>query len=258
MNIPDLLAPVKDIARDAGAVIMRVYEGDPPEVTLKEDDSPLTRADRESNTIICARLEKLLSGVPVLSEENHLQPWAERQKYGMCWLVDPLDGTKEFISRNGEFTINIALIELGVPVLGVVYVPCTGEMYSAVRGVGAQMEHNTAVTSLSVPAFAMTDKGLHVVCSRSHLDPETRAFIDKLQSPETVSRGSALKFMMIAAGEAHLYPRLAPTMEWDTAAAQCILEVAGGFVVDFHLGTPLRYNKENLLNPSFLAGGRVG
>ena len=237
---------------------MQVYDQDTTQVEIKEDDSPLTKADRESNTIICDRLEGLAVQYPVLSEERNIFPYAERRKFDAFWLVDPLDGTKEFISRNGEFTVNIALIEGDKPVLGVVYVPFTREMFYAAAGKGAFWEKDGSSGALHVREFSMQDKGLKVLCSRSQPDPETREFIDRLQEPYSVSRGSALKFMMIAAGDAQLYPRLAPTMEWDVAAAQCIVEEAGGFVVDFHAGTPLRYNKKSLVNPAFLAGGRIG
>lgn len=236
---------------------MRVYETGMTQVEIKKDDSPLTRADRESNSIICSRLEDLPVHYPIFSEESNILPYDERRPYQTCWLVDPLDGTKEFISRNGEFTVNIALIEDGNPILGVIYVPLTRELYYATKGEGAFWEKDGSSGAMHVTEFSMQDNGLKVVCSRSHLDPDTRAFIDRLHHPECVSRGSALKFIMIAAGEAQLYPRLAPTMEWDIAAGQCIVEEAGGFVVDFHTGIPLRYNKESLLNPSFLAGGRI-
>lgn len=245
------------LARRAGAAIMRIYEAGGFEVEFKEDNSPLTKADQASNRIICEGLQHIDETIPVISEENKAIPFTERHAYHKVWLVDPLDGTKEFVKRNGEFTVNIALIEDGKPVLGVVYVPYTREMFYATKGEGAFWEKDGSSGELHVAEFQIQESDLRVVCSRSHLNPETQKYIHALQSPETLSRGSSLKFMLIAAGEAHLYPRVAPTMEWDTAAAQCIVEEAGGFVVEFESRQPLRYNKESLLNPYFLAGGII-
>jgi len=245
------------LAKKAGAAIMQVYESGYVEVELKDDRSPLTLADKASNDIICEGLREIDATIPIISEENRAVPYEVREGYHKFWLVDPLDGTKEFVKRNGEFTVNIALVEDGVPVLGVVYVPATCEVYYAAKGEGAFWEKDGLSGELHVAEFHMQDRELKVVCSRSHLNPETKQFIDALNDPETISRGSSLKFMLIASGEAHLYPRIAPTMEWDTAAAQCIEEEAGGFVVEFVSRKPMHYNKESLLNPYFLAGGSV-
>jgi 3'(2'), 5'-bisphosphate nucleotidase len=258
MSTLELAKEIGRIARRAGAAVMEVYEqGDNLEIERKQDESPLTLADRRANKVICEGLEQLEVRYPIVSEENKSIPYGERRHFVDSWLVDPLDGTKEFIKRNGEFTVNIALVHRGELTLGVVYAPCLDELYWAVRGQGAFLEKNGEATRLHAATFSMDDPGLRVVCSRSHLNEGTQAFIDALNEPEKVSRGSSLKFLILARGEAHLYPRLAPTMEWDTGAAQIVLEEAGGKVVEAETRTPLRYNKENLLNPHFIAYGRV-
>lgn len=242
------------IARAAGAAILKVYESDDFEIEQKADDSPLTKADKAANDIIVAGLRQLKLQAPIVSEEGKDIPFAERQQYTRFWLVDPLDGTKEFIKRNGDFTVNIALIENGRPVLGVVYVPVTDELFYAADGKGAWQE---GTGRISARTFTLGDAGLKVVASRSHLNDETRAFIQKLTEPEIVSRGSSLKIIELARGEADLYPRLAPTMEWDTAAAHAILLEAGGKMVDEGSGKELVYNKQVLRNPSFVAYGAL-
>lgn len=252
--IPNLL----EITRQAGAAILEIYNGDEGfGIETKSDDSPLTRADRAANELICNGLESLDAQYPIISEENKLLPFSERQNWSRCWLVDPLDGTKEFIKKNGDFTVNIALIENGKVVAGVVGIPALDELYWAVSGEGAYLIKNQTETAISAASFSTADLGLKIVCSRSHLNPETEAILSKYHAPHLVSRGSALKFLLLAKGEAHVYPRIAPTMEWDTAAAQIILEEAGGSVLVYETGEPMRYNRENLLNPSFIAYGNV-
>jgi len=254
MDKRKIVASVTQIARRAGAGILDIYEK-PEEfgVETKSDDSPLTRADRKANQIICDALEQLDPQFPIISEENKAIPYEERRHFERAWLVDPLDGTKEFIKRNGEFTVNIALIHEQGLEMGVVYAPVLDEMYYAVRGEGAWMEKGGNKERLEAPSFSLADHGLKVVCSRSHLNDATQAFVDQLNEPALVPKGSSLKFLLLAQGKAHLYPRLAPTMEWDTGAAQMILEEAGGKVIQHGKQTPLRYNKEDLLNPSFIA-----
>ena len=248
---------ILQICQQAGAAIMKIYGQDDFNIQVKEDTSPLTAADAAANEIICAGLQALTPEIPIVSEENKDIPFARRQTFELLWLVDPLDGTKEFIKRNGEFTVNIALIENGSPVAGFVYAPVLQEMYWAVKGQGAYLRKNGKTTSLQANSFGMHDEALRVICSRSHINNETQQFIDQLAAPQTVSRGSSLKFLLIAGGQAELYPRIAPTMEWDTGAAQCVLEEAGGEVVEYESGKPLRYNKESLLNPYFVARGRL-
>lgn len=257
MDKTGLLEAVKSLAREAGASIMEIYQRADFNVESKLDESPLTAADKASNTIICAGLEALLPSFPIISEENKEIPYEIRKEYPFTWLVDPLDGTKEFIKRNGDFTVNIALIKGQELEMGVVYIPVYDELYWAWKGMGAFLESEGEVRQLQTSAFRISDEGLRVVCSRSHMSPETEAFIKKLKEPELVSRGSALKFLLLAKGDAHIYPRLGPTMEWDTGAAQMILEEAGGEVLEASSSSPLRYNKENLLNPHFVAFART-
>ncbi|MEL6863925.1 MAG: 3'(2'),5'-bisphosphate nucleotidase CysQ [Bacteroidota bacterium] len=251
---------VQDIARRAGAAILEVYHREEGiEVQQKEDQSPLTLADQAANRVICEGLEQLPTVYPIVSEENKAIPYEQRKGYPYYWLVDPLDGTKEFIKRNGEFTVNIALIHEQRPVVGVVYVPVKDEMYWAVEGEGAYLQKSLAASpqKLQVGDFKPQLNGLRIVCSRSHLNAATEKYVAQFDQPELVPRGSSLKFLIIAEGEAQVYPRLAPTMEWDTGAAQIILEEAGGAVLQAHQAIPLQYNKPNLLNPSFIAFGHL-
>ncbi len=257
-NHLDLIPELLEIARKASKAILEIYHSDADfAVEAKSDDSPLTRADRAANEVICRGLEALSVQYPIISEENKLLPYEVRRHWKQCWLVDPLDGTKEFIKRNGDFTVNIAFVENGEVVAGVVGIPAQDELYWAVKGKGAFIIKNQGEQPIEAATFSQTDLGLIIVCSRSHLTPETEAFIAKYNRPNLVSRGSALKFLLLAKGEAHVYPRIAPTMEWDTAAAQIILEEAGGSVLVFETGEPLRYNRENLLNPAFVAYGNL-
>lgn len=253
-----LAQAVAEIARRAGAAIMEIYRQESDfQVEKKDDDSPLTIADRTANQIINEGLKQLPVQYPIVSEENKTVPYAERKDYAYFWLVDPLDGTKEFIKRNGEFTVNIALVYEHRPILGVVYIPARDELFWAVERAGAFLVKNGELERLQAPAYRLSDAGLRVVASRSHLNAETQQFIDRLTDPVTISRGSSLKFLALARGEADLYPRLAPTMEWDTGAAQIILEEAGGMVLLPDSRQPLSYNKEELRNPSFIAYGKV-
>ena len=240
------------IARDAGRAILDVYESDFT-VEEKDDRTPVTAADHAANEIICRKLEELAPGVPVLSEESSKVDYEKRKDWKRFWLVDPLDGTKEFINRNGEFTVNIALIDNGQAVLGVVYVPATGLSYYAAAGKGAfKQKGECEVTSIQARRFE-GGKPI-VVASRSHAGAETEAFLNNLGAHDIVTMGSALKFCLVAEGTADVYPRLGPTMEWDTAAAQCVVEIAGGSVTDLNR-QPLKFNKPSLLNPSFLVRG---
>lgn len=245
--------------RMAGKAIMEIYRDEKLFLTeTKEDQSPLTAADKRSNEIILESLNKAYPGIPVVSEESGQVPYKERAGYQQYFLVDPLDGTKEFIKRNGEFTVNIAYIENSRPVGGYVLIPVTGMSYVARLGEGAfiiDLDGNKEAISSS-PFFLM-QKGIKVFASRSHRDERTERMMSKLNQPEILSAGSSLKFLRIAEGGAHFYPRRAPTMEWDTAAAQCILEESGGSVLSLEDLLPLRYNKENLLNPHFIAMGAL-
>ncbi len=240
------------VSRDAGRAVLEVYNSDFA-VSQKEDKSPLTLADTRSHGIISAYLKKHFA-FPVLSEEGRDIPYGERRMWGYYWLVDPLDGTKEFVKRHGDFTVNIALIHEARPVAGVIYVPVTGVLYYAQKGVGSFKVENGKITKLPVKG----EKDLlTVVGSRSHATPELEQYIQKMKTKygelEVISCGSSLKFCMVAEGKAEVYPRLGPTMEWDTAAGQIIVEEAGGQVLEFETRTPMLYNKGNLLNPFFLA-----
>ena len=257
-RIIGLIDAVRDIAYAAGEEILDVYKDEASfGVEAKADDSPLTLADQRANKVICDSLIALNADIPIISEENKAIDFSERKDFEYFWMVDPLDGTKEFIKRNGEFTVNIALIHKNRSIAGVVYVPVTDEMYWAVKGEGAWKMAEGSKERLVANNYSMDDEGLGVVCSRSHLNEETSAFLNGLKNPETVSKGSSLKFLIIAESNADVYPRLAPTMEWDTAAAHIILEEAGGQVVRADDHTPLIYNKENLTNPHFIAYGVV-
>jgi len=259
IDLQSLVEDIKQIALDAGVVIMEVYRDEESfGVTQKADDSPLTLADKRANDVICAGLKKITPNIPIISEENKEIDYSERKNYSFAWLVDPVDGTKEFIKRNGEFTVNIALIKDGKIVLGVVYVPVTEELFWAYQNGGAYLtSKGSEAQKLDAPMFSMKDEGISVVCSRSHLNEETAAFINKLDNPNKVSKGSSLKFLILAQGGAHVYPRLAPTMEWDTGAAQIVLEEAGGKIINVETNLPLDYNKENLRNPHFIAYAQV-
>ncbi|MEX1080611.1 MAG: 3'(2'),5'-bisphosphate nucleotidase CysQ [Halofilum sp. (in: g-proteobacteria)] len=249
----ELLATVTELAERAGQAILEVYNGE-YEIENKADESPLTTADVAAHELIDAGLRKLTPDIPVLSEESAEIPYAERTTWHRYWLVDPLDGTREFIKRNGEFTVNIALIEDGVPVLGVVHAPVIAVTYSAEREAGAwkQVEAQAAEP---IHVNARTQSPVRVAGSRSHSDERLTAYLDRLGEHELRPMGSSLKSCLVAEGAADLYPRLGPTSEWDTAAAQAVVEAAGGQVTDLE-GRPLRYNQtESLLNPEFLVFG---
>ncbi len=258
IDFSKLATEVGVIARAAGAAILEVYADESNfGIEHKADNSPLTRADQAANAVIMAGLEQLDFQAPIVSEENKEVPYSLRKDFDYFWLVDPLDGTKEFIKRNGEFTVNIALVKDGSVVFGVVYVPVTAELFWAAKGHGAFASTGSGEERIRAASFAMTDAALKVVASRSHLNEGTQAFVDALEAPELVSKGSSLKLLLVASGAAHLYPRLAPTMEWDTAAAQIIVEEAGGKVVQAATGEPVVYNKVNLLNPHFIVYGQM-
>lgn len=248
-----LLSTACDIARTAGVAILEVYRTDFT-VARKSDDSPLTEADRAAHEIIVRSLAKLHRDIPVLSEESAPEDHATRRSWSRYWLVDPLDGTKEFLKRNGEFTVNIALVEGHRAVLGVVYAPVLDRSYFGAVDLGAwRDEAGGAPQTIAVQRTARSP--LKVVGSRSHPAPELADYLAALGPHEITDMGSSLKICLVAEGAADLYPRFGPTSEWDTAAAQAILESAGGRMID-KAGRPLRYNsKDDLLNPHFLAFG---
>lgn len=262
-----LISLVIETALEAGRAILQVYATHDPGTILKEDRSPLTRADLDANRIILERLAS--TGIPCLTEEAANDPWEMRRNWSRCWIIDPLDGTKEFISRNGEFTVNIALAENGIPVSGVVYAPVTGELYfgsaqGSFKTIIPTPDHSDAESVASaahrLPMPQPGKAGYTVVASRSHLNPETEAFIRSLQpvhgAPILVSRGSSLKLCMVAEGAADIYPRLGPTMEWDMAAGHAVARYAGCTVTDADTGDEVRYNKPDLHNPFFIVERR--
>ncbi len=249
----------------AGGKILEIYETD-FEVDTKADHSPLTRADMESHKTITEILSP--AALPILSEEGRSICFEERKRWDLFWLVDPLDGTKEFVKKNGEFTVNIALIEKGYPIAGIIYVPVTDVLYAGIQDKGSYrldeaanlVEQFTNMEQLlqhgtPLPESDATE-AFTVVCSRSHMSPETEAYIDELREQfgeiNFASRGSSLKLCLVAEGKADVYPRFAPTMEWDTAAGQAVAECSGALVVDVENNDRLQYNKQNLLNPWFI------
>jgi len=244
------LQQVADIAYQAGAAIMEVYHSGDTGESSKADNSPLTLADLASNRIIVDALSKLTPGIPILSEEAAEVSYSVRSSWARFWLVDPLDGTKEFIKRNGEFTVNIALIENGQSVLGVVYAPVLDVCYFGSLGAGAFVKRgNTAAKPIAVKA-SVAGEPLKVVASRSHSDVRTDALLKQIGEYQCVSMGSSLKLCLVAEGAANFYPRLGPTMEWDTAAAHAVVKAAGGVVCNM-AGEELCYNKVDLHNPEF-------
>ena len=242
------------IAKAAGQAILSVYDGDHA-VEYKDDKSPLTAADKASHEVIVAGLQQHYPEIPILSEEGADIPYAERKDWSRFWCVDPLDGTKEFIKRNGEFTVNIALIEDGRPVLGVVYVPVQDKMYYGSTEAGCWTQEAGEEPAQVQVRKADHAAGLTVVMSRSHPSPELEAYLQGIKVAEALPVGSSLKLCVVAEGKADTYPRLGLTMEWDTAAGHAVVEAAGGTVTQVN-GAPLRYNKENLLNPFFIVAGR--
>jgi len=259
---PDLRIAIQ-AALEGGAEIMKIYQND-FDVEFKEDNSPLTLADQKCNDVINSYLEG--TEYPIISEENKQNTFDERKAWETCWIVDPLDGTKEFVKRNGEFTVNIALVKNGKPLLGVIYVPDSKILYYADVLAGKtyksfldehdeNIEHIIKKSSLISPG-QKSKSNIKVVGSRSHMSVETEEYVDSLKSSydnvEIVSKGSSLKFCLVAEGNADVYPRFAPTMEWDTAAGQAICEAVGLKVISKETNEPLLYNKENLLNPWFL------
>jgi len=249
----NLLDEISQICREAGAAILEVYEKEDFGIEIKADESPLTAADLAANKIIMLGLQRLAPEIPILSEESDAISYDVRKSWDKYFLVDPLDGTKEFINRNGEFTVNIALIENTVAVLGAVYVPCKDLLYTGLIG------DNSAYVEIEgekkpINTRQIQNDAITVVASRRHGSDTMQQCMDALSKRFEVSTkgvGSSLKFCLIAEGRADLYPRLAPTSEWDTAAAQAVVEAAGGLVIDSDF-EPLRYNtKENILNPHF-------
>ncbi|HEU5468581.1 MAG TPA: 3'(2'),5'-bisphosphate nucleotidase CysQ [Steroidobacteraceae bacterium] len=250
---PDrLLLDVTAIAREAGRAILEVYASS-FSVQEKADSSPLTEADLRSEKLILAGLKRIAPEIPVLSEETGQVAWATRRNWSRLWVVDPLDGTKEFVQRNGEFTVNIALVDNQRPVLGIVHAPALERDYYACEGVGA-FRSDAQASGRPIRAAKRGAGAVRVVGSRSHRGSSLDGFLARVGAHELVEVGSSLKLCLVAEGNADVYPRLGPTCEWDTAAGQCVLEQAGGQVLRLD-GEPLAYNREDTLNPSFVGFG---
>ena len=259
----EIVDEVVALCRRAGEAILEIYARSDLGVEVKADESPLTAADLAAHHILVGGLEGLLEGVPVLSEEAAAPSFSERSQWQRYWIIDPLDGTKEFIKRSGEFTVNVALVDNHVPVLGVVHVPVSGVTYTGLAGVGAYKieggEPGQPIAVRTMSGRGEVDKPVTVVASRSHgagaVDDLLTRLAKDLGHTDTCNMGSSLKLCLVAEGSADIYPRLAPTMEWDTAAAQAVVEAAGGQVLNFDLEL-LRYNeKDALLNPYFYVLG---
>lgn len=253
LNLAALLPTVKQIALEAGEVILGFYR-DGFTVEGKADGSPVTAADKAADDLIVARLMALAPDIPVVSEEAYAAGVRNDVSGGQFWLVDPLDGTKEFVSRNGEFTVNIGLIDKGVPVLGVIFVPVTGMLYWGSADAGAGKADATGEAA-AIHARPAPEDGLTVAASRSHRNPALEAYLKTIPMKDQQVAGSSLKFCLVAEGRADLYPRTGPTCEWDTAAGHAIVLAAGGRV-ELMDGTPLPYGKPDFLNPNFVVRGR--
>jgi 3'(2'), 5'-bisphosphate nucleotidase len=253
MHLDNLIEPVVTLAAEAGQAILAVYATE-FDVQEKSDESPLTQADLASHRRIVAGLRSLTPDMPIISEEEGLPPFEERRHWSRYWLIDPLDGTKEFVNRNGEFTVNIALIDNHRPVFGVVHVPVQQKTYVGCEGRGAELRAADA-PPVGIRVADSSADPVRVVGSRSHRGASLDAYLERLGETDMVPMGSSLKFCVVAEGGADIYPRLGPTSEWDTAAAQAVVEQAGGRVLKLD-GKPLSYNeKEEILNPYFMVLG---
>ena len=253
INADQWLDAVIEISRRAGKKILDVYVTD-FDVSHKHDNTPLTEADMAAHKTIVKGLQELGCDFPILSEESAHIGFSERSQWNTYWLVDPLDGTREFIKKNGEFTVNIALIHEHKPILGVIYVPVSGDCYFAAKTAGAYKQARDQ-DALAIHTRNKPRNMTVVAGSRSHRGDSLNAFLSKIGEYDIVSMGSSLKSCLVAEGKADIYPRMGPTSEWDTAAAQCIVEEAGGKILDMDM-QPMRYNtKRSLLNPHFLVIG---
>lgn len=258
----DLLHIAIEAALEAGKEILEIYKSDDFEIQTKGDNSPLTKADKASHNVIVSYLEK--TGIPILSEEGKEIPYDQRKDWKQLWIVDPIDGTKEFIKRNGEFTVNIALVENQKTTLGVIFVPASGELYFSTSTIGAfkvsldlsTIDIQKIIENAKKLPLERVEKIFTIVASRSHMSPETEEYVaemrEKYGKVNLISKGSSLKLCMVAEGKADCYPRFAPTMEWDTAAGQAICEHAGFVVTDWNTKDSMLYNRKELLNNWFL------
>lgn len=265
LNKKDHIA-IAECLEEASTAILSVYHSETFKVIRKSDFSPLTEADQKANEIICTFLSRHFPDIPILSEENKQQSYEERKLWEYFWLLDPLDGTKEFVSKNGEFTINLALCRYNRPVTGYIFIPVSNSLYFNPDEHTAIRITKEGESNISSRSFTAVQHGLSIISSRSHMNEATRIFCNQFTLPDFVQRGSALKFMQLAEGRADIYPRFAPTMEWDTAAGDAILAAAGGKIFQVahqkvedlkDLKQFMEYNKPDLTNPAFIAMGAL-
>ena len=248
-----------ELIKNCNRKILEIYNKD-FKITYKDDKSPLTNADLESNKIICEYLTLLNKNLKdeinddflIISEENKNINYDLRQKYNYTWLVDPIDGTKEFLKKNGQFTVNIGLCLNSIPIFGIVSIPVSGEIYYGIEGVGSFKIDNNETTKLDIPEKDLNKEGMNIVASSSHMSDETKDYINQYKNPKLLNIGSSIKLLYIAENKADIYPRFGPTYEWDTCAAHAVVKYANGKVVNTESKEELIYNKENLLNPFFL------
>ena len=253
------------LIKECNKIVLDIYQSDFKVIT-KSDSTPLTLADEKCNQHICNFLKKHYNKILIISEENKEISYNQRKKHNLYWLIDPIDGTKEFVKKNGQFTINIGLCRNKVPIFGIVSIPVTGEIYYGVEGIGSFKLTNDNKIKLQISKKDFTKKGLNIVASASHLNEKTKLFIELFKEPNIVSTGSSIKLLWVAEGKADIYPRIAPTSEWDTCAAHAVVKYAGGNVIkyvkncivknieknNFLNNEELVYNKENILNPYFI------
>lgn len=246
-----------NLVKECNKIVLDIYNTE-FEVINKLDNTPLTLADKKCNQHICDFLKNNYPGILIISEENKQYSFQDRKKHNLCWLIDPIDGTKEFIKKNGQFTINIGLCKNKIPVFGIVSIPVTGEIYFGAENYGSFKLENSIKKKLLISKKDFTKKKLNIVASSSHLNDETKNFIDLFNNPNIINTGSSIKLLWVAEGKADIYPRLAPTSEWDTCAAHAIVKYAGGKVIKYKDNNlifsdeELKYNKENILNPYFI------
>jgi len=250
IDIQDLI----DICSNAGQEILEIYKKTDLGIEYKEDNSPLTLADKKSHECICASLNKLYPNIPILSEEGAKIAYKDRSKWKLFWLVDPIDGTKEFIKKNGEFTVNIALIEDQKPILGIVYAPVLNKYWYGSKDGSFVIDHGK---TKKIKVNNTQDKKIKVVASRSHKSPKLDNFLKNFEDYTLLTMGSSIKICLVAEGIADIYPRLAPTMEWDTAAAHAVLKFAHGNLIDINTQLEMIYNRENLKNSHFIANSSI-
>ena len=247
------------LVKNCNEKILSIYNQD-FEIHFKDDKSPLTNADLESNKLICDYLnllnknlkEEINENFCIISEENKNDIYDLRKNIKYTWLVDPIDGTKEFLKKNGQFTVNIGLCKDGVPLFGIVSIPVTGEIYYGIEGIGSYKIHHDNKSKLEIQNKDLSKEGLNIVASSSHMNEDTKKYIEKFKNPNLINIGSSIKLLYVAENKADIYPRYALTSEWDTCAAHAVVKYAGGKVLNIENNEELMYNKENILNPYFL------